>query len=59
MEGEEEPVPGAPLLPSDVKYDEKKMLLHKLDRCGFNLQKSSLTCCCAVSPFCSIPSSSR
>lgn len=35
MEGEEEPLPAAPLLPSDVKYDEKKMLLHKLDRCGF------------------------
>ena len=32
MEGEVEPVPAAPLLPSDVKYDEKKMLLHKLDR---------------------------
>ena len=32
MEGEAEPVPAAPLLPSDVKYDEKKMLLHKLDR---------------------------
>ena len=38
MEGEVEPVPAAPLLPSDVKYDEKKMLLHKLDRCGLNLK---------------------
>ena len=35
MGGEEEPVPAAPLLPSDVKYDEKKMLLHKLDRFVF------------------------
>ena len=40
MEGKEEPLPAAPLLPSDVKYDEKKMLLHKLDRCGLNLSES-------------------
>jgi hypothetical protein len=34
---EEEPVPAvvpAKLLPADVSYDEKKMLLHKLDRLG-------------------------
>ena len=38
MEGEVEPVPAAPLLPSDVKYDEKKMLLHKPDRWRFKIQ---------------------
>ena len=44
MEGEVEPVPAAPLLPSDVKYDEKKMLLHKLDRLVFRIfQKQELS----------------
>jgi len=43
MEGEAEPVPAAPLLPSDVKYDEKKMLLHKLDSLSLLLYTFLLT----------------
>merc|ERR1712013_665360 len=38
-----EPVPAAPLLPSDVKYDEKKMLLHKLDSLSLLLYTFLLT----------------
>ena len=34
MGGEGQAAPSANLLPADVSYDEKKMLLHKLDRWG-------------------------